>query len=140
MYPLAVLDVQALMHVDKIAEPDTQVVSGDLIHLDFALLNVIGAQTNENRVSPLLPSENTIKMYNGVLYHCKTQDLPDNDRITSEELQSIHCRRVEGGHYPMSNPSASIYAMDAMNSSTYLSYHQQWHRRQSSDLVCIYRH
>ena len=43
VYPLAVLDVQALVDVDEIAEFDSQVVTGYLVHLDSAVLNIVGA-------------------------------------------------------------------------------------------------
>ena len=58
MYALSVLDVEALMNMNKVSELDTQVVTGDLVHLDLALLDVIRAQADENSVSPLLPSKN----------------------------------------------------------------------------------
>ena len=50
----AVLDVQALMYVHQIAELDAKVVARDLVHLNLALFDVIRAQADENRVSPLL--------------------------------------------------------------------------------------
>lgn len=51
---LAVLDVQALVHVDKITELDSQVVTSNFVHLDLAFLDVIGGQANEDCISPLL--------------------------------------------------------------------------------------
>ena len=56
VYALAVLDVQARVHVDHVAKLDTEVVTGDLVHLDLALLNSIGAQANEHGVMPPLPT------------------------------------------------------------------------------------
>ena len=54
MYALAVLDVQALVHVDKVTELHSQVVASNFVHLDLAFLDVIGGQANENCISPLL--------------------------------------------------------------------------------------
>ena len=51
---LAVLDVQALVHVDKITELHSQVVASNFVHLNLAFLDVIGGQANENCISPLL--------------------------------------------------------------------------------------
>ena len=53
---LAVLDVQAGVYVHNIAELHAQIVTGDLIHLDLALLNGIRAQANEHGVMPPLPT------------------------------------------------------------------------------------
>lgn len=47
------------MYVYEITELDTQVVTGDLVHLDLALLDVVGAQTDENGISPLLTPANS---------------------------------------------------------------------------------
>ena len=51
---LAVLDVQAGVYVHNIAELHAQVVTGDLVHLDLALLDVIRAQADKDGISPLL--------------------------------------------------------------------------------------
>ncbi len=54
MHALAVFDVQTLMDVDEIAEFHSQIVTGDFVHLDLALFDVVGAQTDEDSISPLL--------------------------------------------------------------------------------------
>lgn len=56
VYALAILDVKTLVYVHEIGKLDTQVVSGDFVNLDTALLHIIGTQADENRVSPLLAS------------------------------------------------------------------------------------
>ena len=50
----AVLDVETRVYVDEIAELDAQVVTRDLVELDATLLDVVGAQANENGVLALL--------------------------------------------------------------------------------------
>ena len=54
MYALAVLDVVAGGYVDEIPEFDAQVVTRDLVYLNFALIDVIRAEDNEDGVSPFL--------------------------------------------------------------------------------------
>ena len=54
---LSILDIQTRMHVDHVSELHAKVVAGNLIHLDLALLNVVGAQANEDSIMPLLPTE-----------------------------------------------------------------------------------
>ncbi len=54
VHALAILDVEAGMDVDKVAELDAQVVAGNLVHLDSALLDIVRAQTDEHRVFSLL--------------------------------------------------------------------------------------
>jgi hypothetical protein len=56
VYALAVFDIEALVDVDKIAEFDSQVVSSDLVHLDSAFFDIVGAQTNEHSIVSLLPA------------------------------------------------------------------------------------
>ena len=41
VYALSVLDIQAWVHVDHIAELHAEVVTGNLVHLDLALLDFI---------------------------------------------------------------------------------------------------
>ena len=57
VYTLAVFDVEALVNVDKIAQFYAEVVAGNFVHLDAALLDVIRAQANEDGISPLLAPE-----------------------------------------------------------------------------------
>jgi hypothetical protein len=49
-----VLDVHARMNVDDVTQLDSDVVSGDLVHLNAAFLHVIGRKTDEDSVSSLL--------------------------------------------------------------------------------------
>lgn len=44
------------MNANHVTKLDSKVVSGDLVHLDLALLDIIGAQTDENGIMPLLAS------------------------------------------------------------------------------------
>ena len=48
MYALAVLDVQARVYVDHITELDAQVVSGNLVHLNLAFVDIVRTQANEH--------------------------------------------------------------------------------------------
>jgi hypothetical protein len=59
---LAVLDVEARVYVNEITKLDAQVITSDLVQLDAALLDVVGAQANENGVLALLA---TAKGVNG---------------------------------------------------------------------------
>jgi hypothetical protein len=52
-----VFDIKTLVDIDEISELDAKVIAGDLVHLDTTLLDVIGAQTDENSVSSLLSSD-----------------------------------------------------------------------------------
>jgi len=52
MHTFSVFDIQTLMYMDHIAEFDSQVVTSNLVHLDFAFLYIIGAQADENCISP----------------------------------------------------------------------------------------
>ena len=58
---LAILDVQARVDVDNIAELDSKVVAGDLVHLDFALFHGVGAQANENSIVPPLAAIRSVR-------------------------------------------------------------------------------
>ena len=56
---LAVLDIEALVHVNEIAKLDAQVVARDLVHLYPALLDIVGAQADQDSVAPLLATIQT---------------------------------------------------------------------------------
>ena len=60
MNTLSVFDIEALVNVDKIAKFDAQVVAGNFVHLDSPLLNVIGAQADENSISALLSTSEKV--------------------------------------------------------------------------------
>lgn len=45
------------MDIDKIAKLDAKIVACNLIYLYATFLNIIGAQTDEDSVPPLLPAE-----------------------------------------------------------------------------------
>ena len=53
VYALAVLDIEALMDIDKVTELHTQVVAGDFVHLDSPFFYIIRAQANQNGIAPL---------------------------------------------------------------------------------------
>ena len=53
MYTSAVFDILSQVYMDDIAEFDSHVVTGNLVHLDSAFLYVIGAQAYENCISPV---------------------------------------------------------------------------------------
>jgi hypothetical protein len=54
VYPLAIFYVQTLMDIDKIAKFYSQVIPGNLVHLNTTLLDVIGTQANENGITTFL--------------------------------------------------------------------------------------
>jgi hypothetical protein len=54
VYPLPIFYVQTLMDIDKIAEFHSQVIPGNLVHLDPTLLDIIRAQANEYGVTTFL--------------------------------------------------------------------------------------
>ena len=56
---LAVLDIETLVHIDEIAKLDAQVVARDLVHLYPALLDIVGAQADQDSVAPLLATIQT---------------------------------------------------------------------------------
>ena len=56
MHSFSIFNVQALVHIDDITELHAEVVSGDLVELDATFLDIIGTQTNEYGIFPLLPA------------------------------------------------------------------------------------
>jgi len=56
MHSFSIFDVQALVHIDDIAELHAQVVSSDLVELDATFLDIIRTQTNKHGIFPLLPT------------------------------------------------------------------------------------
>ena len=97
MYALAVLDVKALVHIDEVGQLDTEVIPSNLVNLDTPFFNVVGAQTNEDGVSPLLAplivssQSITVAQIKRGIY-----EVPDDDGITAEELKSLHSHWVQG--------------------------------------------
>ena len=49
------------MNVDKVGQLDTKVIACHLVDLYAALLNVVGAQANENGISSFLASIGSIR-------------------------------------------------------------------------------
>ena len=94
VHALSVFDVKTLMNVHKIAELDAKVVTCDLVHLYATFLDIIGAQTDEDGVPPLLSAE----AMSGSGRNCqRASDEPNNDSVPAEELERLHCNRVERG-------------------------------------------
>lgn len=56
MHALAIFNVETLVDMNKIAELDAKIVPCNLVHLYAAFLNIIGAQTDEDCIPPLLPA------------------------------------------------------------------------------------
>jgi hypothetical protein len=54
VHPFSIFDVKALMYRDEIAKFNSEVVAGDFVHLNTTLLDVVGAQANEDSVASLL--------------------------------------------------------------------------------------
>ena len=63
MYPLAVFDIWAWRDMAQVAKLDAQVVTGDFVHLNFALVNVIGAQADEDGVTPFLSTNSQVNIW-----------------------------------------------------------------------------
>jgi len=57
VHALSIFDVKTLVNVDKIAELDAKVVTCDLVHLYTTFLDIVGAQTDEDSIPPLLSAE-----------------------------------------------------------------------------------
>ena len=57
MHALAIFNVETLVDIDKIAKLDAKIVACNLVYLYATFLDIIGAQTDEDRVPPLLPAE-----------------------------------------------------------------------------------
>jgi hypothetical protein len=53
----SVFDIETLVDVDEIGEFYAEVIASDLVHLNPTLLDVIGAQTDEDSVSSLLSTD-----------------------------------------------------------------------------------
>ena len=49
------------MHANQVTEFDPQVITGNLVHLYATLFDVVGTQTDENGVTPLLSSADAIR-------------------------------------------------------------------------------
>jgi hypothetical protein len=56
MHSFSIFDVKALVHIDEVAEFDSEIVASHFIHLYTTLLDVVGAQANEDSVASLLAS------------------------------------------------------------------------------------
>ncbi len=97
MHTLAVFDVKTLVDINKIAELDAKIVTCDLVDLYATFLDIIGAQTDEDSVPPLLPAKAMCKVSSLTVREPKTKDEPDDDCIPAEELKIFHCNRVECG-------------------------------------------
>ena len=63
VYALAIFDVQTLVDIHKIAKLDAKVVTGNLVHLYATFLDIVGAETNEDSVTPLLSAEAMCKTW-----------------------------------------------------------------------------
>lgn len=58
MNAFSVFDIKTLVNIDKITKFHTQIVTGDFVHLNSALLYVIRTQADENGISALLSTVN----------------------------------------------------------------------------------
>ena len=94
VHALSIFDVKTLVNVDKIAELDAKVVTCDLVHLYTTFLDIVGAQTDEDSIPPLLSAE----AMSGSDRNCRrASDEPNNDSVPAEESKCLHCIRVECG-------------------------------------------
>jgi hypothetical protein len=60
MHPFSIFDIETLVYVDEISQLDPKVITCNLVHLDSTLLDVVGTQTNEHRVSSLFATGYTV--------------------------------------------------------------------------------
>jgi len=57
VHTFAVFNIETLVDINKIAKLDAEIVACNLVHLNATFLNIIGAQTDEDCVPPLLPAK-----------------------------------------------------------------------------------
>ena len=57
VYALAIFDVETLVDIHKIAKLDAKVVTCNLVHLYASFFDIIGAETGEDSIPPLLSAE-----------------------------------------------------------------------------------
>jgi hypothetical protein len=57
VHALAISDVETLVDIHKIAKLDAKVVTCNLVHLYATFLDIIGAETGEDSIPPLLSAE-----------------------------------------------------------------------------------
>ena len=57
----AVLDIQARVHVHHVTELHAEIVTSDLVHLNLALLDIVGAQADQNSIVALLPAVRDVR-------------------------------------------------------------------------------
>ena len=95
MDAFAIFDVWTLVNNSNISQFHPEVVSGDLVHLDLSLLNIIGTENDEDGIAPLLSaaklSTETLELVNFII--------PDDNSVSSEELQCLHCGWIKGGNW-----------------------------------------
>jgi hypothetical protein len=61
VHTLAIFNVKTLVDIHKITKLDAKVVTCNLVHLYATFLDIIGAETDEDSVSPLLSTEKMCK-------------------------------------------------------------------------------
>ena len=86
MYTFAVFDVVASVDADKVSEFNTKVISCDLIQLNPAFLHVVRADTNEDGIFALLPSEKAIRIKHPGEVKLYT---PDDDCVSPEQFEKL---------------------------------------------------
>jgi hypothetical protein len=94
VHSLSIFDVKTLVNIDEIAELDAKVVTCDLVHLYTTFFDIVGAQTDQNSIPPLLSAE----AMSGSGRNCqRASDEPNNDGVPAEESKRLHRIRVECG-------------------------------------------
>lgn len=61
MNALAIFDVWTLVNNCDISQLHSEVVSGDFVHLDLSLFNVIGTENDEDGIAPLLSTAQVVR-------------------------------------------------------------------------------
>jgi hypothetical protein len=76
VHALAIFNVETLVDINKIAKLDAKIVTCNLVHLYATFLDIIGAQTDEDSVPPLLPAKRM----------CEIQVETDRDSWTNRTM------------------------------------------------------
>jgi hypothetical protein len=111
VHALAIFDVVTLVDIDKIAKLDAKIVTCNLVYLYATFLNIIGAQTDEDCVPPLLPAKTMCEVQ---VETDRVMDEPNDDCVPAVELKIFHCNRVECGNCKGVSGYDNAYASEDM--------------------------
>ena len=106
----AIFDIWTLVNDCDITQFHSEVISGDFVHLDLSLFNIIGTENDEDGIAPLLSA---VKVVNRTPNPMKF-NTPDDDGVPSKELQRLHRGRVECGDCTQRQHTCSIQAREKL--------------------------